>query len=508
MGLEASQLSPPSRRSCDRNDDDSLGKTFPLFIARQGEDGAEESAGPGDQAASEQRLQIRRAREGTGDSFLETPSRRRLDLSPPQCLSKGTRRGPRGTALLPQKRHGVSILIFLLLVCRQALHRSGLATAQQDENGTVVSDDKDPSLFWSYENETCFLSTVAGETTKVETNVMPGCWNGTGMRLVLDEGNSSSSTDSNSNNPDLGIVSGLFGSIPVVYTNSAYRLDLTVHVDVGEVLMSQGAGEEAARGQDGAWPVAPEQPGELVGFIRLIFCNALQIGSCEIYRGGGGDSSGSGGNGDDEADDDDDGGGIGLSTHVPASNSSRTDEFVNVLYDPSDGYNDVIGQGLPQIQNESVNCMLNLTADDSDRSFLSSPWLAIALYPAAVNSSHSHRPHNFGEERVYRSSHACTVWISPEVTSGVRLTLLFWKRARAQQMTGSVPLRASHLSLGVTFLPPGVLCPGPCPLRFSLRHGHHQQRICNLQRNRHHNHPARNNESHEQSGSPRFGPAH
>jgi hypothetical protein len=286
-----------------------------------------------------------------------------------------------------------------------ALQRTGFATAQLEGNITAAFNDNGANLFWTYENETCFLSTVlaaAAASTEVETDVRSGCWNGTGLLLDLKAGNSSSD---NKSNPALGTVSGLFGSVPVFYTNVTYQLKLTIQVDIREVLMSRSAGGEASAAQDEALPLTPNQPGVFVGFVRLVLCNALQIGACDIFRG----RSGA----------DDDGG--GLSTHIPADQSSGTNEFVNVLYGRASGYSDAIDPDLAQIQNKSTHCTLDLTAGDRNESFVSSPWLAIALYSAATDSSHSHSPSSLWEERVYRTKHGCTVWISPDVTSGVRL---------------------------------------------------------------------------------------
>jgi hypothetical protein len=249
-------------------------------------------------------------------------------------------------------------------------------TTVDSGNGSSDNDD----LIWSYLNETCFLSVATSDDPKQYNHglsssshskiasVVPGCWGRSYLDVRLQLGHPYQYGDDYNGYGEgedrISTVAGLFGTIRTVYTGANYTLALTVQVDLDELL------HEAERGIQGGdySTLALQEPGVFTGSIRLIFCNALQIGACNIFHGS--SNTNENGSGDDDA--------------FPSVFNNRSGA-VNGLYDASNG-TDRVGSGVQRNQNQSLNgdagdTELALAAGDRDQGFLASQWLDINLYP-------------------------------------------------------------------------------------------------------------------------------
>jgi hypothetical protein len=312
---------------------------------------------------------------------------------------------------------------------------SSYVTAYSYEAAGATSSDMESAPPWMNVNETtCYLSSwtegrgsngtnSSSSTTDLPlltlTGVVPGCG-------AAGAGSAASSSFLSLNllreqQPPNGAgaaggtnvrnASGVFGTVRKnsMYSGYNYSLDLVVQLNVPSIMLSA---EKASLAEDddsvGSSPGTLSStylPDIVVGYVRLVFCDALQMASCDSITKGANEQQPEGPDSPSSLLPIDYTNYLALED--PVSNSSNSsNSSSNTTVDPGPHRNQSYAGGVDATY-------LPLVGNGGDGDFpgvISSPWLAITLRPTSSNGT-------------YRARHVYTASLAGNVTSGVRASL-------------------------------------------------------------------------------------
>jgi hypothetical protein len=203
-------------------------------------------------------------------------------------------------------------------------------------------------------------------------------------------------------------ASGVFGTVRKnsIYSGSNYSLDLVVQLNVQSVVLSAEASlaedDDDSVGTSPGTLSSPSLPDIVVGYVRLVFCDALQMASCDSITTGANEQQPEGPDSPSSLLPTDYANYLALEDPVSNSNSNSSNSTV----EPGPHRNQSYAGGVDATY-------LPLVGNGGDGDFpgvISSPWLAITLRPLSSNGT-------------YRARHLYTVSLAENVTSGVRVSL-------------------------------------------------------------------------------------
>jgi hypothetical protein len=307
------------------------------------------------------------------------------------------------------------------------------------EEARATSSDKERAPPWMNVNETtCYVSSWtegrgsngttnsngSSSTTDLPlltlTGVVPGCGApGAGgaasssfLSLNLLQGQQQQHNGAAAGGTSARNASGVFGKVVRnnIYSGSNYSLDLVVQLNVQNVVRLA----EASLAEDDDF--AGTSPGTLsstylpdivVGYVRLVFCDALQMGSCDLIVK----------SANEQQDDGPDSPSPLLKTtdytnylsledpvrYSGSNNSSSSSSSNTVVPGPLKNQSDAGGVDATYLP------LVGYSGGGDSPGVMSSPWLAITLRPLSSNGT-------------YRARHVYTVSLAGNVTSGVRVS--------------------------------------------------------------------------------------